>query len=108
MNTKTEDLEYPLPCPFTKPYKDDLEYLGHELEWIEQRCLRLGAQRRLAAPADDDPLAESATTGLDDTETRRLELAVKRYDRAEHRLRSEIDRRLEELAPNYDAVKLLD
>lgn len=78
----------------TKAFAGDLEYLEAELQWIEARCQRLGAQRKLeetrgSPPADPSPFGPSVA------ETpRQLQARLKRQSSEESTLRATIDDRL--------------
>ncbi len=78
----------------TKPYEGNLAYLEAELQWIEARCQRLGAQRKLAesgvrAQAESSPFS----SGVPES-PRQLSTRLKRHRADETRLREEIDARL--------------
>ena len=76
-----------------KPYDGDLGYLEAELQWIEARCQRIAAQRRLEAAAGRAP-SESSPYGPPAESPRQIQAKIKRHRTEEDRLRTEIDGRL--------------
>jgi SpoVK/Ycf46/Vps4 family AAA+-type ATPase len=79
-----------------QPFEDDLDYLQHELEWLEVRCWRLAAERVLERVVEKSPERRRRHYGRDEEENPgTLRAKIKRLVAEEQKHREAIDARLE-------------